>query len=122
MIRHGSRTATFLCLLALWLQVLAPVLALSMQNRAVDPFSVICQGSAAAAQDRSSTHHSGQHACDHCLLCQAVAGGLPANGSPAFTRSDYPVVGPQRRHAVASLGSLETPKRKAQPRAPPISI
>lgn len=99
--------------------MLAPAMAFGMHHPTVDPLSVICHAGGGSSQKPAPTHH---HAptCDHCLLCHAVAGGLPPDGRPVFTRLDHPVASPLRWRHQDPLVVLPAVGRDAQPRGPPI--
>ena len=117
--RH-RRLATLVCMLSLWLQMMAPALASSMPRHAPDPFSVICHAASAGGQDhRKAPVPPHAPACDHCLLCHAVAGGMPPDGRPVFTRLDHPVSSPLRWVVDQTVVPANDVSRHAKPRGPP---
>lgn len=116
--RH-RRLATLVCLLSLWLQMLAPALALSMQRHGPDPFSVICHSASAGEQDHRKSPVPHAPACDHCLVCHAMTVGMPSDGRPVFTRLDYPVSSPLRWTAAATFVPSNDTSRHPKPRGPP---
>ena len=118
--RH--RIATIVCLFGLWLQMMAPAFALSMQNHALDPLSVICHSGSASDQDhrKAPAHHT--PACEHCLLCHAVSGGLVPDVKPVFTHLDYPVSSPHRWATTEALAPPTDIWRHAEPRGPPTLV
>lgn len=107
-------------LLALWLQLLSPGLAMSAQFRGSVPGATICHGGSHDGHGDPSTPHT--PACEHCVLCHAVATGPLPDGRPVFTLFDYPVSSPLRWIAVAAPNRHVEPGRDAQPRGPPILV
>ena len=101
---------------------MAPALALSMPRHAPDPLAVICHGASAEQPDHREVPVPHAPACDHCLLCHAVAGGLPPNSRPVFTLFDYPVSSPLRWVAARTTVPTTDLSRSAQPRGPPILV
>lgn len=118
--RRHKLAGLFFCLLALWVQVLAPVAAATLV--AADPLAgaVICSHDAGtndggAPQAPASAHH-------HCLLCQVCVGGGLVPERPAFTALDYPAASPLRWLRVAEAPGTARAQRPGQPRGPPVLV
>lgn len=108
--------AAILCLVALWLQAMAPAVAAAMP-RGADPFSVICsQVETATGTERKVPTHK---PCDQCMLCHASAADVAADWRPVFTSFDFPIVSPLR-WALRDPVVLDRRKgESAKPRGPP---
>ena len=106
----------YLCIAAVYAQILAPVAAMSME-RTVDPFAAICTHAPSESRDQPSD--SGHHDHQHCLLCHAFVALPTLDGRPAFTALDYPVASPLRWTVVDVGTRVTSPNEAARPRGPP---
>ena len=117
--RRPASIGIYICILAIWAQIFAPVAAMSTE-RAVDPFSVICSHAPANAGHAPTDHRHHDH--QHCLLCQAHLGGPTLDHRPAFTALDYPIASPLRWALSDVAPRAAGPYGTAQPRGPPALV
>jgi hypothetical protein len=114
---RSSRLLAFLSLLALWLQLVAPV-AMADAEPGVDPFSIICShGSVDPSSGSQPAHKAGDHGC--CVLCHAQLGVVGDTARPSFTIIDFPVASPLRWRLVADPPRPARSLSRHRPRGPP---
>ena len=118
--RRHSLIGLFLCVFAIWAQVLAPVAAEALVQ--TDPLAgaVLCTHGGSTDGGTTGSHDGPAHGHYHCLLCQACIGGGLIPERPAFTALDHPVASPLRWRLVAPAPKIARARGPGQPRGPPV--
>lgn len=117
--RSRALFRAYICILAVWMQLLAPTAMAQMAS--VDPFHVICsQTGSQSPQDHPAPGDLQHHAC--CVACHAPAGIAPLDTDAAYLPSTYPASARLDRDSSVPFARAGPPREDNRPRGPPYSV